>query len=81
MSPSSSWIIQSVVTIAPMVGCLANTIVLTDVLTLALRVAGFPSFLYLHRPFVIALLTAVVLYPVCSVKDLSGLKSTSVLGD
>lgn len=54
---------------------------LTDVLTLALRVAGLPSILYLNRPFVIALLTAAVLYPVCSVKDLSGLKSTSVLGN
>jgi hypothetical protein len=62
------------------VGSLANTIVLSDVLTLALRVAGAPAAIYSDRKVVLALLVGAILYPVCSVKDLSGLKSTSTLG-
>ena len=80
VSPSSVWIIQTVLTIAPIIGSLANTIVLTDILTLTLRVLGFPAAIYANRQIVLTLLISFILFPICSIKDLSGLKSTSAIG-
>jgi hypothetical protein len=69
-----------VVTCAPIVSCVANTIVLTDVLTMLLRVVRAPAALVRHRAAVVALLSTVVLLPVCSVESLNGLKSISLIG-
>ena len=80
VSPESSWIVQTVVTIAPIVSCIANTIVLSDVLKLVLRVAGTPAWLYTNRNLVLTLLTSAVLYPICRIQNLSALKSVSVIG-
>lgn len=69
-----------VVTCAPIVSCIANTIVLTDVLTMLLRVVHAPAALIRHRAAVVALLSTVVLLPLCSVESLNGLKSISLIG-
>ena len=80
VSSSTQWIVQFVVTVSPMISCLANIIVLTDVLKLILRVIGAPFILYENRVAVIGLLCSLILYPICTVKDLSGLKSISLIG-
>ena len=67
-------------TIAPIIGCLANTIVLTDVLKLVSRSFGAPIWFYSNRNLVIGSLLTFILYPICTLKDLSALKSVSVVG-
>ncbi len=80
VSVKSQWIVQFVVTVAPIISCVANTIVLTDVLKLLLQVAGTPPWVYSNRPYVVLLLCTFILFPICTVKDLSALKSVSVIG-
>ena len=80
VSLDSAWIVQTIVTVAPVISCLANTIVLTDVLRVVLRSAGAPLWFYQKRVAVIATLCSFILYPICTVKDLSSLKSVSAFG-
>ena len=80
VSESSKWIIQTVVTVAPIVSCLANSIVLTDILGLVYRSVGAPVWMYANRNSVIMLLTTTILYPLCVQKELSALKSVSAFG-
>jgi hypothetical protein len=80
ISPKTQWIPQLALTTAQIVGCLANMIVLTDVLKLVLKVLGVSSIFYDNRVFVVSLLTSVILFPICNVKALSGLKSVSFIG-
>jgi len=80
VSKGSQWIVQTVVVLAPIVSCLANTIVLTDILGLIMRSLGLPSVMYTNRNTVIAILGSIVLYPLCILKDLSALKSVSIIG-
>lgn len=80
VSPSTQWIVQFVITAAPMISCVAGVIVLTDVLKLLLRVIGAPTVLLESRIALITLLCSVVLFPICTVKDLSDLKSVSAIG-
>jgi hypothetical protein len=80
VSPNTRWLVQSVVVIAPIVGCLANVIVLTDIFKLLLQSLGTPSNLYGNRNLLITLLTAFILFPINIFKDLSGLRSVSALG-
>lgn len=69
-----------VITVAPMISCIANTIVLTDVLRMLLRVARAPVSIYGNRNLVVFLLTSCILYPICTVENLSGLKNVSIVG-
>ena len=80
VSKKSEWIVQMVVTLSPIVSSLANTIVLTDILGMLLRNVGFPIWLYGNRNLVIFLLGAFILYPLCTLRDLSALGSVSVAG-
>jgi Transmembrane amino acid transporter protein len=80
VSSSSQWIVQTFLVIAPIVSCLASSIVLTDIFTLVLRLVGLPSAVYGNRNLVITLLASVVLYPLCILKDLTALRSVSVFG-
>ena len=80
VSKGSEWLIQAVVTIAPIVSCLANSIVLTDILGLVYRALGAPAWMYSSRNTVIMLLSSTILYPLCIQKDLSALKSVSAFG-
>lgn len=80
VSPESQWLVQSVVVISPIVSCLASSIVLTDILGLVLFKIGMPASVYANRNVVIGILSSCVLYPLCILKDLSALKSVSVLG-
>lgn len=80
VSKGSQWIVQTVVVLAPIVSCLANTIVLTDILGLIMKSLGLPSIMYTNRNTVIAILGSTVLYPLCILKDLSALKSVSIIG-
>lgn len=80
VSEKSRWLVQSVVVVAPIVSCLANVIVLTDVLRLLLQSVGTPAEIYANRNVVITILGSVILYPICIQSNLSGLKSVSTLG-
>lgn len=80
ISQKTQWIVQTVVIIAPIVSCLANVIVLTDILGLLLKSMGLPMTVYANRNVVISLLSSVVLFPLCIQSNLSGLKSISTLG-
>jgi hypothetical protein len=80
VSKQSQWIVQIVVVLAPIVSCLANTIVLTDILGRVMRSLGLPSVIYSNRNIVIAALGTFILYPLCILKDLSALKSVSIVG-
>ena len=80
VSPESEWLVQSVVVVSPIVSCLASTIVLTDILGLVLLKLGMPASVYGNRNLVIGILSTCVLFPLCILKDLSALKSVSVLG-
>ena len=80
VSEESQWLVQAVVVISPIVSCLASCIVLTDIFGLVLLKAGMPASVYENRNLVITLLSSLVLYPLCILKDLSALKSVSVLG-
>lgn len=80
VSESTRWIIQAVVTVAPIVSCLASSIVLTDILGLTFKSAGLSPAIYGNRNLVIALLSTLVLFPLCSLNDLSALKSVSAFG-
>ena len=80
VSVESQWLVQGVVVISPIVSCLASCIVLTDIFGLVLLKAGLPPAVYENRNLVITLLSSFVLYPLCILKDLSALKSVSVLG-
>lgn len=80
VSEKSNQVVQFVVTAAPIVSCVANTIVLTDVLKMFLRLFHAPSWLLQCRPAIVALLSGVVLYPLCTVKDLAALRSVSAMG-
>jgi len=80
VSKQSQWIVQIVVVLAPIVSCLANTIVLTDILGLIMRSLGLPSVIHSNRNIVIAALGTFILYPLCILKDLSALKSVSIVG-
>lgn len=80
ISPKTQWIPQFVVTMSPMISSLANIIVLTDVFTLFLKVIGLPMTIYSNRLIVISLLLSFVLFPICTVKNLSGLKNVSLIG-
>ena len=80
VSPESEWLVQSVVAVSPIVSCLASSIVLTDILGLVLLKLGVPASVYGNRNLVIGILSTCVLFPLCILKDLSALKSVSVLG-
>lgn len=80
VSESSGWIIQAVVIVAPIVTCLANTIVLTDILTLIMKTFGLPFWLHSQRNLVIGILGTFILYPLCILQDLSAFKSVSAVG-
>ena len=60
--------------------CLASCIVLTDILSLTLKSAGLPLRFYGNRDLIILLLTVLILFPLCCMKDLDALKSVSALG-
>lgn len=80
VSEGSKWLVQLVVTVAPIVSCLANSIVLTDILGIVYRALGAPAWMYSSRNMVIGLLSTTILYPLCIQPDLSALKSVSAFG-
>lgn len=80
ISEKTQWIVQSVTTIAPFVSCLANTIVLTDVMNMLLKALHAPTWFVSNRLFVVSLLVTTILFPVCIIKDLTALKSVSMIG-
>jgi amino acid permease len=80
VSEDSRWAVQAMLTIAPLVGCVANTIILTDLLSGLMQTAGAPAYIYANRNVVAMLLCAGVLYPICSLPDLRALQGTSLLG-
>lgn len=80
VSKSSKGIVTFVVTLAPIISCIASVIVLHDVLRLFLQVFSFPVTLYTNRAAVIGLLTSFILFPLCIVENLSNLKSISAIG-
>lgn len=81
ISMKSKWIIQGVVSFAPFIGIIANTIVLTDIFTSVLQsIGGYFAMIANARNYVTILLCTLIIYPLCSLKDLSAMKSTSLFG-
>jgi hypothetical protein len=80
VSSRSSVLVQFVVTVAPIISCIANTIVLTDVIKLFLRLLKAPIWLLNNRAAIVAMLASIVLFPICTVRDLSALRSVSAVG-
>ena len=78
VSDKTKWIVQAVVVIAAIVSCVANVIVLTDILKLLLKSVGVPVAIWGNRNLVISLLTTIVLFPLCIQTDLSALKSVCI---
>jgi hypothetical protein len=81
LSRDSQWIIQFVISFSPLIGCLANTIVLTDLLSGILL--SFSSFLppfTTQREFVAFALGSFILYPLCSLQEMSSLQWSSIVG-
>ena len=80
VSESSAFIVQSVVLIAPIVSCLASNIVLIDIASNILKSFGVSAGIYGNRNLVIALLSTFVLFPLCSLRDLTALRNVSKFG-
>jgi len=81
ISMKTKWIIQGVVSFAPFIGIIANTIVLTDIFTSVLQsIGGYFAMIANARNYVTILLCTLIIYPLCSLKDLSSMKSTSLFG-
>jgi hypothetical protein len=80
VSQRSQWIVTAAIVVAPIVSCLANTIVLTDILGIIMRNVGVPLAIYGNRNLVIAILASCILFPLCSLENLSALKSVSAFG-
>ena len=80
VSPKSKWLIQVVTNLGPLIGSLACTIVLTDLLGGILQGLNFPAAVSENRVAVVLLLCGCVLFPLCSLQDLKALQSTSLLG-
>lgn len=80
VSQNTRWIVQMIITIAPMLSSVANTIVLSEVMKVLLRTIGIPATVYENRNLVIFILSAVVLYPISILKNLNALKSVSKFG-
>lgn len=80
VSESSTYMVQSVLLIAPIVSCLASNIVLTDIASALLRSFGASFSLYGNRNLVIILVSSCVLFPLCSLRDLTALRNVSKLG-
>lgn len=80
ISQKTKFLVSIVIVLAPVIACLSNTIVLTDVFGTLLRKAGAPIAISGNRNVVIALLSSLVFYPLCVKKDLGTLKSASAFG-
>ena len=81
ISMKTKWIIQGVVSFAPFIGIIANIIVLTDIFTSVLQsIGGYFAMIANARNYVTILLCTLIIYPLCSLKDLSTMKSTSLFG-
>ena len=80
ISKDTYWIVQSILVIAPIVSCLANVIVLSDILALVMGTLMLPPAVFLNRNVVIAILGCTILYPLCIQRDLSRLKAVSLIG-
>lgn len=77
----SEWIVQSVLILAPLIGCLANILVLIEVLKVIFSsVFSLPISLVNNRFLVVSILCSMILYPLCIIPSLSGLKSVSLIG-
>lgn len=80
VSPKSKWLIQVVTNLGPLIGSLACTIVLTDLLGGIMQGLHLPVALSENRVAVVLLLCGCILYPLCSLQDLKALQGTSLLG-
>ena len=80
VSVSSTFLVQSVVLIAPIISCLASNIVLIDITSNILKSFGVGAAIYDNRNLVITLLGTFVLFPLCSLKDLTALRNVSKFG-
>lgn len=80
VSRDTRWIIEGIISFGPMIGCLSNTIVLTDLFSGIMQSLKFPHFIYSSRSAVAFLISSCIIYPLCSLPNLSALQGTSLLG-
>lgn len=80
IGPKSKFMVSFVIVMAPIIACLSNTIVLTEVLGTLLSVFGAPASIAGNRNVVIALLSSLVFFPLCVKQNLGNLKNASLFG-
>jgi len=80
VSPKTTWLIQGITSLGPLIGCLASTIVLTDLLGGILQSLRLPAALGENRVAVVLMLCGFIIYPLCSLQDLRALQNSSLLG-
>lgn len=80
VSKDTRWIVEGIISLGPMIGCLSNTIVLTDLFGGIMQSMKIPGVIYNSRTTVAMLISTVILYPLCSLQNLSALQGTSLLG-
>lgn len=79
VDPKSAVVISSVITFKTFFACLAYSIIIGDSFSSILKSLGLPSFMT-ARSNVILGLTSLVIFPLCMLKDMDALKTTSILG-
>jgi sodium-coupled neutral amino acid transporter 11 len=80
VSRNTRWIVSMIMVLAPIVSVLANSIVLTDILTSVLSAFGAPLSIVGNRGMVVLILNSLILFPLCIQKNLANLKTTSAIG-
>jgi amino acid permease len=77
---NTAWIIKWVLFVAPLTSCLSSSIVLVDIFKSLLTAIGAPAILIASRPLLITLLSGIVLFPLCTLKNLDALANVSIFG-
>jgi len=77
VGPSTAGIISSVITFKTFFACLAYSIIIGDSFTSLFKSFGFPG---VSRSQVILGLSSLVIFPLCMLKNMDALKTTSILG-
>jgi len=77
VGPSTAGIISSVITFKTFFACLAYSIIIGDSFTSLFKSFGFSG---VSRSQVILGLTSLVIFPLCMLKNMDALKTTSILG-
>eukprot|EP00746_Dinoflagellata_sp_MGD_P087073 gnl/MRDRNA2_/MRDRNA2_34556_c0_seq1.p1 gnl/MRDRNA2_/MRDRNA2_34556_c0~~gnl/MRDRNA2_/MRDRNA2_34556_c0_seq1.p1 ORF type:complete len:564 (+),score=67.45 gnl/MRDRNA2_/MRDRNA2_34556_c0_seq1:60-1751(+) len=81
VGPESTWVVTAIALAYPLMGCLAYAIIIGDLFSAIAKsgLLGTMAETFSRQTWIVGL-SAVSLYPLCCLKDLSALASTSILG-